>query len=229
MFHTDVSSASGSLPAPAAAGTPGYFDNGVPGSVPRTIVDADYMNMLMMEVLNVVTTAGLTPSKTTYTQLTAAIMSMVTGGATPAASETVAGKAKIATQALVRGGTDNATILSPLHLFDGFAITGGAGAGSIQLPNWLGVGGVGLKIVWGTVAAASENDGIQTTNFALAFASAVYSIQVSISNPSGATTGAGDQWPQLIDWTLSQVRTLVQSDGDGDTEQQVIYFLAIGI
>ncbi len=74
MFQTDQATASNTLPAPASAGTPGYFTNGNPGSgVPATILDADFMNMLMIELSNVVTGAGITLSKTTYNQVLSAI------------------------------------------------------------------------------------------------------------------------------------------------------------
>jgi hypothetical protein len=77
MFRTDQASAVLTLPAPAAAGTQGYFTNGNPSTgIGPTILDADFMNMLMMELSNVVTAAGLTPSKTTYNQLLTAIRSV---------------------------------------------------------------------------------------------------------------------------------------------------------
>jgi hypothetical protein len=74
MFQTDQATAATSLPAPAAAGTPGYFTNGNPATgVAATILDADFMNMIMMELSNVVTSAGITLSKTAYTQVRDAI------------------------------------------------------------------------------------------------------------------------------------------------------------
>jgi len=74
MFQTDQPTAASSLPVPATAGTPGYFTNGNPASgVPATILDADFMNMLMMELSNVVTGAGIALSKTTYNQVLSAI------------------------------------------------------------------------------------------------------------------------------------------------------------
>lgn len=74
MFQTDQASAVLTLPAPVAAGTPGYFTNGNPVTgIAPTILDADFMNMVMMELTNVVTAAGLTPSKTVYNQLLTAI------------------------------------------------------------------------------------------------------------------------------------------------------------
>lgn len=81
MFQTDQSTAAASLPTPAAAGTPGYFTNGNPGTgVAATILDADFMNMVMLELTNIVTAGGLTPSKTTYTQVRDAVKAMVGPG-----------------------------------------------------------------------------------------------------------------------------------------------------
>lgn len=85
MFQTDQPTASATLPTPAAAATPGYFTNGNPVSgVPATILDADFVNMIMMELVNVVLAAGLTPSKTTYTQVRDALAALyVTPGQFP--------------------------------------------------------------------------------------------------------------------------------------------------
>ncbi|MEX3635942.1 hypothetical protein [Paraburkholderia sp. BR14320] len=81
MFQTDQPSAVLTLPTPAAAGTQGYFTNGNPVSgVAPTILDADFMNMIMMELINVVTAAGLTPSKTNNSQLLAAIKAIGSTG-----------------------------------------------------------------------------------------------------------------------------------------------------
>lgn len=78
MFQTDQSTAASSLPTPASAGTQGYFTNGNPASgVAATIVDADFLNMTMLELVNIVTAAGLTLSKTTYNQVLLAIKRLV--------------------------------------------------------------------------------------------------------------------------------------------------------
>lgn len=82
MFQVDLPTAVSSLPSPAAAGTPGYFTNGNPvAGIPATILEADFTNMLMMELVNVVLAGGLTPSKTTYTQVRDAIKQLIQGGA----------------------------------------------------------------------------------------------------------------------------------------------------
>jgi hypothetical protein len=83
MYLYDDPTCVATLPTPGAAGTPGYFTNGSPaGGQPATILSADFMNMLMEELLNVVTAAGLTPSKTNYTQVLTAIRTL--GTAAPA-------------------------------------------------------------------------------------------------------------------------------------------------
>lgn len=82
MFQTDQPTAVSALPTPASAGTPGFFTGGNPVSgQPATLVDADWLNMLQTELINVVAAGGLTPSKTTYTQVRDAIKELIQGGA----------------------------------------------------------------------------------------------------------------------------------------------------
>ncbi|BCF98056.1 hypothetical protein PPGU19_026250 [Paraburkholderia sp. PGU19] len=74
MYQTDNSTAAVSQPAATAAGSAGFFTDGNPAtSTPATIVPAEWLNAVMMELVNVVIGAGLTLSKTTYNQVLAAI------------------------------------------------------------------------------------------------------------------------------------------------------------
>lgn len=75
MFRIDSTGTAVALPAPAAVGgVIGYFTKGNPTlSIPPTVVSDDWLNMVQEEIVNVITAAGLTPSKTTYTQLRDAI------------------------------------------------------------------------------------------------------------------------------------------------------------
>jgi hypothetical protein len=82
MFKIDQPTAAAALPTPAASGTQGYFTNGTPGVTPATVVDADFMNMIMMELTNVVVAGGQTPSKTAYNQLLLAIQKLYTQSGT---------------------------------------------------------------------------------------------------------------------------------------------------
>lgn len=78
MYQTDQATAASSLPTPSAQGTPGFFTNGNPTTgTPATILDADFMNMLMMELINVLAAGGVTPSKTAYNQVLIAIKALV--------------------------------------------------------------------------------------------------------------------------------------------------------
>ncbi|PWK30846.1 hypothetical protein [Pseudomonas sp. OV226] len=74
MYQIDNSSAAAVIPASTAAGTPGFFTDGNPATgVSATIMPAEFMNMVMMEILGVLSAGGVTPSKSNFTQLTAAI------------------------------------------------------------------------------------------------------------------------------------------------------------
>lgn len=74
MFAIDDPTAVAALPTPEAAGTPGFFTEGNPGlGQAATYVRASWLNMMQQELLNVVTDAGLTPSKTVYNQLLQAL------------------------------------------------------------------------------------------------------------------------------------------------------------
>lgn len=74
MYRIDDPSASPTLPTPEAALTEGYWTEGNPGTgTPATLERASWFNMIQEELRAVVVAAGLTPSKTTYTQVRDAI------------------------------------------------------------------------------------------------------------------------------------------------------------
>lgn len=78
MHRIDHSTNNASLPAPDAAGTPGYFKKGDPGlGVPATVVTQDWANSMQEELAYVILQAGLVLSKTDNTQLRQAIQSMI--------------------------------------------------------------------------------------------------------------------------------------------------------
>lgn len=74
MFGPDNNSAVAVRPTPAAPGTMGWFSSGNPatGTLP-TLVEADFLNGIVAEVLSVLTQAGITPSKASVGQLLQAI------------------------------------------------------------------------------------------------------------------------------------------------------------
>lgn len=74
MQRIDNSGAVASLPEPLAAGIPGYFGRGNPGSgLLATPLSADWANMVQEELYAIVIAAGLVPSKTVRTQVRDAI------------------------------------------------------------------------------------------------------------------------------------------------------------
>jgi len=78
MYQIDVPSASQTLPASTALGQPGYFTDGdVAGGIDPTVVPAEFLNAVMLELLAVVNAGGLVPSKATSGQLTLAIQNMI--------------------------------------------------------------------------------------------------------------------------------------------------------
>lgn len=77
MYQYDDPTAVASLPAPTTAGTAGYFTDGNPASgQPSTILRAEFMNMLMKELLNIVVAGGVTPSKAANNQVLLALQAL---------------------------------------------------------------------------------------------------------------------------------------------------------
>jgi hypothetical protein len=117
MYQIDNSTAVAAIPAPTAAGQPGYFTDGNPATgVSATILPAEFMNMIMMENLSVLAVAGITPAKGQYNQLALSISKIISDGAAGAASETVAGILKLSTNLQVLAGTNDSTAVTPLKL-----------------------------------------------------------------------------------------------------------------
>lgn len=89
MYQIDVPSASPTLPAPAPIGTPGYFTDGsVAGGVQPTVVTADWLNAVMIELASVVVAAGIAPTKGANNQLLQAIQNLIEVGAGNYATDT---------------------------------------------------------------------------------------------------------------------------------------------
>lgn len=177
MFKIDDATAAAVLPTPAAAGTAGYFTEGDPGgSVPATVVTADWLNAVQEEIAYTITQTGGTLSKTDRTQLYTAISTFVA----PDASETVKGKIEIATQAEALAGMDDERAMTSLKVTKLFTDTGRqslAASGYQYLPG-------GLLMQWGSVSSASSGSSFVNTSvtFPVAFSTAAYSLTVSGDN-----------------------------------------------
>lgn len=80
MQRIDNSGAVASLPAPLAAGTPGYFGRGNPSTgLLATPLSADWANMVQEEIMGVLAEAEITPDKEIYTQLRDALRVLYRG------------------------------------------------------------------------------------------------------------------------------------------------------
>lgn len=74
MYQIDNSSAATSQPASTAAGTAGFFTDGNPATAtPATIVPAEWLNSVMMELINVVNAGGVTPTKNQFNNVLTAL------------------------------------------------------------------------------------------------------------------------------------------------------------
>ncbi|ARL91031.1 hypothetical protein [Burkholderia pseudomallei] len=74
MYQIDNASAATSQPASTAAGTAGFFTDGNPATAtPATIVPAEWLNSVMMELINVVNAGGVTPTKNQFNNVLTAL------------------------------------------------------------------------------------------------------------------------------------------------------------
>lgn len=81
MFRIDNTTSAAAAPAVPAADTEGFFTSGNPVSgIPATVIPDWWLNMIQEEIRAVVVAAGLTPSKTTLTQLRDGLAVLYGGG-----------------------------------------------------------------------------------------------------------------------------------------------------
>lgn len=80
MHRIDHSTNNASLPAPDAAGTPGYFKKGDPGlGIPATIVTQDWANDVQENLVHVILTAGGSLTKGRKEDLYDALIALING------------------------------------------------------------------------------------------------------------------------------------------------------
>lgn len=78
MYQIDNDSASQSLPPSTSNGTPGFFTDGNPATgLAATVLPAEFMNMIMLELTYLVTQSGQTLSKSDHTQVTQAVKKLI--------------------------------------------------------------------------------------------------------------------------------------------------------
>lgn len=78
MYQIDVQTASTNQPPASALGTVGYFTDGnLLAGIAPTVVPAEWLNAVMLEMLAVVTAGGIAPSKVHYGQMAASITAQI--------------------------------------------------------------------------------------------------------------------------------------------------------
>lgn len=86
MYQIDVDSATNTRPAATSQGAAKWFTDGTPGVTPATIVPAEFMNMLMAEMMNVLVAGGVTADKAESDQVAIAIQNMIDATRIPVGS-----------------------------------------------------------------------------------------------------------------------------------------------
>ena len=137
------------------------------------------------------------------------------------ATEANQGTAKVATQAQVNAGADDATMVTPKKNRAGFSIVLSE-TGHIAFPTWLG----GLIFQWfkGPVSTA-ESVVYPTVSFPLAFPSFC---MMAFVTSQGNDTALSDQMFQVSYWTKSTVKLFPQWFGTGTQGLVVPLIFAVG-
>lgn len=114
MYQIDVSTVSTAQPASTALGTTGYFTDGNAATgVAATIVPAEFLNSVMLELMNTITGAGLSLSKSSFNQLYTAIKTIalsspaLTGSPTAPTAAQFDADTSVATTAFVQRALGN--------------------------------------------------------------------------------------------------------------------------
>ncbi|AHF69768.1 phage tail protein [Pseudomonas cichorii] len=130
------------------------------------------------------------------------------------------GLARVATQAEVNAGTDDATFVTPKKLRKGFAISLGEN-GYVALPSWLG----GLILQWG-LTSVTAFDTPRTTSFPLQFPSACLCAIPQAFNP--ASNEGIDSGPQVSSVSATSFSCFIQNYMGGASAPIGFYWFAIG-
>ncbi|MGS1029402.1 glycine-rich domain-containing protein [Burkholderia glumae] len=142
MFRIDQTTAVTALPAPSAAGTPGFFTGGNPATgQAATIVSADWLNLVQEELMSFLTAAGIAPNKTSYGQVLQAVQQLFAASA---------GDATKLFQSKTPPAGDNSNSVATTAFVQGFA--GGRKVVILSAMNWTVPAGVTL--IWISACAA---------------------------------------------------------------------------
>ncbi|MCA8026469.1 hypothetical protein [Burkholderia cepacia] len=210
MYRIDDATAATSLPTPEAALAEGYFTEGNPGTgTPATKVRASWLNMLQEELRAVVVGAGLTPSKTAYSQVYAAIQLLIKG-----AAQGISSTSNISTTAKINGV--NAANL----LFNGSGEFGNAGWLASNFASTSGGFGEGTIFLNGLAITSGASLYDQANNFACG-AGVALTLSGEIS-AGGLTAGFAAIGADFLDASLNNIGGILSPNiGPGAPRQFV--------
>lgn len=97
-----------------------YREGSAEAGIGPTLIKADWLNTVQRELVAVVEAAGLTPNPDKDDQVLEALLKLAVP-MNQVATETVAGVAKVATQAQTNSGVDDSTIVTPKKFSSGIA------------------------------------------------------------------------------------------------------------
>lgn len=209
MDRYDGATASATPDALPAAGTPGHFSSGVPGTKPRTVLEGWYMDLLVEEIRNVILAAGITPNRAVQTQLRDAINTLSSNNALLKANNL----------------SDLASLPAALA---NLGFTGSLGnPGYAVIP--LSVGGIrkNLIVQWGYVVTSAP-EGHYTFAFATTFPAVCAMLAaVTINNTSSSSDDVWAQWDQA-NTTTSTGAIYQQWDGQPSNQSDGYGYISIG-
>lgn len=178
MFRIDTATAAATLPAPAAAGTPGYFTGGNPTTgVPPTSITPDWLNATQEEILAVITAASIAESKTANNQLLTALQALFVSSSGLGGSLSTNGYAKLPGGLIIQWG-----VTASYSAEGSKSITF-----PIAFPNAIFVGGATPDLP----AASSAQDA-----FAQVFGKSTTGMSIYMQYPSSGST----TWGMTADW-----------------------------
>ncbi|TCK39638.1 hypothetical protein B0G84_4978 [Paraburkholderia sp. BL8N3] len=180
MYQIDSSGTAATQPTPSPAGTPGFFTGGNPATgTPATILDADWFNAVMMELINIVTAAGLTPAKGASNQVLTALRGMFAEKVNVANVAPVISKAVLGPLGANGSWPATATITAPC---DGFVYATAAVNASAQF-----TGALSLFLKINSVTAASDTTLMSQTQYTWVAVTEGQVIEVQALATSGST------------------------------------------
>jgi hypothetical protein len=209
MFQPDNATVASTRPAKLPAATPGWFTDGG-STVARTILNSDFMNILVAELLNVLAAAGISPNKATDNQLAAAIQQIAAGGTGgQTATEAQYGATRLATP------TEAAAHASRVLAVDPYAL--GLALASLQPAN-----GANPALSVGSASAAAGTIGSQgyTERFDGSI-SQWFTVQLADTGAGNITSGQVVNYPIAFPNKIMRVRGTNVSALAGQTSNTV--------